>query len=113
MGDKSIAFVSKALELAAQNPILVPAYLDLSEAEKDFELTQNLMSIEQELLTLLRFVEDVMMVAGSEAYEGALIFYNSVKGASRSDVPGAQAVYDELSSRFPRRASRTIETDES
>lgn len=94
MGDKSIAFVSKALELAAQNPILVPAYLDLSEAEKDFELTQNLMPIEQELLTLLRAVEDVMMVAGS-------------------DVPGAQAVYDELSSRFPRRASRTIETDES
>lgn len=110
MGDKSVAFVTKALELAVQNPALVPAYLDIAEAKKDFQLTQALLPIRQELQTLLRAVEDVAMLAGSEAYDAALIYYNSVKGASRSNVPGAQAVWDELSPRFPRRSTKSIVT---
>lgn len=102
MGDKSIAFVGKAIELATMHPALVPSYLNLPEAKKDFQLTQDLLPIRQELATLLRALEDSMMLAGSEAYEAALIFYNSVKGAARTNVPGAQAVEDELSPRFPR-----------
>lgn len=110
MGDKSVAFVTKALELASQNPALVPAYLDIVEAKKDFQLTQSLLPVRQQLETLLRAVEDVMMIAGSEAYDASLIYYNSVKGASRSNVPGAQAVWDELSPRFPRKARKSPET---
>ncbi len=36
MGDKTIAFVQKSLEYAENNPTLVPGYLDISEAKKDF-----------------------------------------------------------------------------
>ncbi|HBK30100.1 MAG TPA: hypothetical protein DDZ78_00550, partial [Porphyromonadaceae bacterium] len=38
MGDKTLAFVEKALEFANQNPTLVPAYINLEEANKDFAL---------------------------------------------------------------------------
>jgi hypothetical protein len=41
------------------------------------------------------------MVAGSEAYQSSLIFYNSVKMAARQDIPGAKAIYEELKKRFP------------
>jgi hypothetical protein len=44
-----------------------------------------------------------MMLAGSEAYIAALAYYNSVKQAAKMNVPGARAIYDDLSKRFPGR----------
>jgi hypothetical protein len=41
------------------------------------------------------------MCAGSEAYQSALVFYNSAKVAAGNDVTGAKAVYEELRKRFP------------
>jgi hypothetical protein len=100
LGDKTMPFVEKALEYASTNPTLVPSYLDLSEANKDLKLTQDLSSILKQISTLNRAVEDTLMVAGSEAYDAALVFYNSVKGASRVNVPGSEAVYNDLQKRF-------------
>jgi hypothetical protein len=48
------------------------------------------------------------MVAGSEAYDAALIFYNSMKGASRVNVPGSQAVYNDLQQRFAVKPQKTV-----
>jgi hypothetical protein len=42
------------------------------------------------------------MTAGSEAFQSALIFYNSAKVATSQSIPGAKAVYEELKRRFPR-----------
>ena len=108
MGDKSIAFVQKSLEYADNNPALLPPYLDLAEAKKDFALTHDLYSILQQINTLQRAVEDTMMVAGSEAYDAALIFYNSVKGASRVNVPGSEAVYNDLQQRFAMKPQKAV-----
>jgi hypothetical protein len=101
MGDKTLAFVHKSLEYAQQNPNLTPKFLDLPEAQKDYKLSSDLYAIVQKVNTLLRAVEDVTMVAGSEAYAGALVFYQSVKGAAKSNEPGAQAIYDDLKKRVP------------
>ena len=103
MGSKTIDFVTRALEYAQQNPTLVPPYIDLPEAHKDLSFVKSVMPLLQELKTLTRGVEDTVLVAGSEAYDAALIFYGSVKGASRTDVPGAQAVHDDLKRQFPNR----------
>jgi hypothetical protein len=100
MGDKTIAFVQKSLEYAESNPTLVPEYLDITEAKKDFALTQELNNILKQISTLQRAIEDTTMVAGSEAYNASLVFYNSVKGASRVNVPGSEAVYNDLQQRF-------------
>lgn len=108
MGDKSIAFVQKSLEYAENNQALIPSYLDLTEAKKDFALAHDLYGILQQLNTLQRAVEDTMMVAGSEAYDAALIFYNSVRGASRVNVPGSEAVYNDLQQRFAVKPQKAV-----
>jgi len=100
MGDKTIAFVQKSLEYAETNPALVPGYLDVQEARKDFALAQDLNTVLKQVSTLQRAIEDTAMVAGSEAYNAALVFYSSVKGASRVNVPGSEAVYNDLQQRF-------------
>jgi hypothetical protein len=41
-----------------------------------------------------------MMVAGSEAYQEALMFYNAVKAAALQDIQGAKEVYNDLKNRF-------------
>ncbi|MDR0721667.1 MAG: hypothetical protein LBF75_02570 [Treponema sp.] len=46
------------------------------------------------------------MVVGSEAYQAALVFYQSVKMAAAQDIPGAKAVYEELKTRFPQGSKR-------
>ncbi len=100
LGDKSQAFVEKSLEYASTNPTLVPTYLDLPEGRKDLKLFQDLSTILKQVSTLQRAVEDTMMVAGSEAYDAALVFYASVRGASRVNVPGSEAIFEDLQKRY-------------
>lgn len=102
MGGKSVDFVNKSLDYAGLNLPLVPAYLNLDEAKKDLSLVRILTPIIQELNTMSGGLEDLSMVAGSEAYDAALIFYHSLKGANRSQVSGANTIYQDLKSQFPR-----------
>lgn len=102
MGDKSLAFEQKALDYAQKNSALVPTYLDVSEASKDLALVTDLREVARELNTLCQAVEDTLTMAGAEAYEASLIFHASVKGASRNNVAGSQAIYEDLVKRFPR-----------
>jgi len=108
LGDKSAAFVDKALEYAGNNPALVPSYLDLGEANKDLKLSKDLNNILKQVSTLQRAIEDTAMVAGSEAYDAALVFYASVKGASRVNVPGSQAVFEDLQKRYVAKSKKAV-----
>ena len=54
MGDKSLAFVGKALDYAGKNSSLVPPYLDLAEANKDYALAADLKEFSHELAPLAR-----------------------------------------------------------
>jgi hypothetical protein len=40
------------------------------------------------------------MTAGSEAFQSALLFYNSVKVAASQNISGAKAVHEELKKLF-------------
>jgi hypothetical protein len=106
LGDKSLAFVEKSLEYASNNPALVPSYLDVPEAKRDLKLSQDLSNILKQVSTLQRAVEDTMMVAASEAYDGSLIFYGSLKGASRVNVPGSQSILEDLQKRFVAKSKK-------
>ena len=44
-----------------------------------------------------------MLLSGSDAYAAALLFYNSVKGAKKSNIAKAGSIYDDLAERFPGR----------
>lgn len=102
MGEKTIAFVEKAYEFAKQNPNLRPAFLEMNEFEIDFTDARSLWMLLNTVHQLENTIDDTEMVAGSEAYQAALVFYQSVKMAARNNVPGAKAVYEELKMRFPQ-----------
>ena len=100
MGDKSLAFVEKTSELAANNPQFCPSYLNLDELNIDIADAVNLRALNNRLQQLSREIEDTIMLAGSEAFTQSLSFYNSVKQAARDNVPGAESLFEELKKRF-------------
>jgi hypothetical protein len=102
IGEKSLSFVEKAHQAAVENPNLVPPYLNMKEFDTDFEDAHNLWSLLLVSQQIHQNIDDTTMVAGSEAYQSSLVFYNSVKMAARQDIAGAKAIYEELKKRFPR-----------
>jgi len=104
MGDKSLAFVEKALAYAEGNPHLVPPYLKVPEFRKDWELTKSLTKVIQPLQSLIEALDDTLMVAGNESYGAALVFYNSAKRAADNGVQGTQSIVKDLKQRFPGRS---------
>jgi hypothetical protein len=101
MGDKTLGFVTKAYEYGTRNKELAPAYLDFGAMETDVKAVQILREINQGLAPLEEALSDSLILSGSEAYQGALLFYGNVKAAAKAKTPGASAIYDDLASRFP------------
>ena len=107
MGDKTFAFVTKALEYATANPNLV-GFIDLGEFEKDVKLITALLKVLRPLQQIVEQLEDTVMQAGSEAYNEALHFYSTSRVAMKSGQPGAQTIFNDLAERFPGRSKKTV-----
>ena len=105
MGEKSMAFVVKSGEYAGKFPDLVPSYLDVDALNVDVAALQVLRDLSQEITPIQQAIDDTLMAAGSEAYQGALMFYGNSRAAAKAKSPNAQAVYNDLSTRFPGRGS--------
>ena len=104
MGDKSRAFVSKALEVATQNPEFLPRSFDVEEMRRDLALYEALYPVLLSLTQLQELVDDTYIAIGSEAYAAALAVYNYAKASG--DVTGLDAVIDEMGRRFTRRSKK-------
>lgn len=100
MGSATQSFVSKALEIAANNPQFVPPYVDVDAMRRDYDLAVRLQGIEMQLASVLEKVADTNTAAGSEAFVTGLTLYNSLKAAAKVNVPGAKALVTELAERF-------------
>jgi len=107
MGDKTTAFVQKTLEYCKSNPELCPQFLDAEALGVDVKAVEVIRSIYQPLLQMVDALDDTMTLSGSEAYAGALMYYNSVKFGAKTNIPGAGTIYDDLSSRFPGKPKGT------
>ncbi len=103
MGEKSVSFVEKSLDYAKANPNLIPPYLDAGELIKDVILVKQLQPIQNLLNEFFDAVEGTYTAVGSEAYVESLTFYNTVRDASKRNVPGSEAIYQDLRKRFPGR----------
>jgi len=99
-GRKSTQFIQRAADSVRQNPELAPSFLDAGQLNSRYKLYNDLLAILSPVQLLSRMISDTMMVAGSEAYTDALDYYNTVKRAAKANVPGAQAVADNLKTRF-------------
>jgi hypothetical protein len=104
MGDKSRAFVSKALEVATQNPEFLPRSFDLDEMRKDVQLFEALYPVLLSLSQLHELVDDTSLAVGSEAYAAALQVYTYAKASGQGG--GLETVVDEMGQRFARRSRK-------
>jgi hypothetical protein len=105
MGDKSYAFVVKALEFAKQYPEYA-ALIDVPEFEKDVKAVGMLRELYVPLAQITKKVQDTMAVAGSEAYVSALTYYGAGKEGVKRKIPNAVLIVDELRHRFPGRSRK-------
>lgn len=99
-GDRSVAFVQKTYEYGSRYERLVPSFLDMKALAADIKAVQLLQDLGRSLAPICQALDDSLKLAGSEAYEGSLLFYQSVKAAARSKDPDAKPIVDDLSARF-------------
>lgn len=110
MGDKTVAFVEKAIEYAQEYPQYMPAFIDVPETELDFNAVKDIRVIFNQLQRLTSELNDSMILAGSEAYSSTLSVYKVLKNAADMGQPGAENAARELVSRFPRGKRTTSAT---
>ncbi|HEX7314955.1 MAG TPA: hypothetical protein VF297_13590 [Pyrinomonadaceae bacterium] len=102
LGDTGLGFVTQALELAEQNPDILPRSFDVEEMRKDVELLGALLPIVTAYGQLNELLDDTYTAVGSEAYAAALLVYQYGRAAGKgSALDGA---LDALGQRFARKS---------
>lgn len=108
-GVRRLGFIVKTHELALENPMFAPGFLDMQKfADLLVEITES-RNIVVNLEQLARIYNDILLIAGNDAFRLALMYYNSVRDASRRGVPGAKAVFRRLESFFRRGRTEDVE----
>lgn len=106
MADGTLPFVEKSAEYAVSNPQFNPPFLEVEELKKDLAAFKQLKPFLTALEQLFDEFKDTVALAGSEAYDQARIYYNSVKYAAKMGVNGSEAIYDDLSKRYQSQGQR-------
>ncbi len=105
IGEKSRGFVEKALQVAEQNPDILPRLFDAGEMRNDLELYSALSSVLLALSQLNELVEDTVIAVGSDAYAAALTVYQSVRAAGKDSA--LEGALEGMGQRFARKSRST------
>jgi hypothetical protein len=108
MGDKSIPFVEKVIEYTKTNPKFVADFMDVPNLELDFQAVIDLSTLLRPIEQVSSGLNDTILLSGGEALSNALIYYNTVKQASKNNVPDAKTVYEDLKKRFERIKTKAV-----
>ncbi|MEI6062425.1 MAG: hypothetical protein WCR72_17120 [Bacteroidota bacterium] len=103
MADGNLPFVEKALSYAISHPQFKPDYINADEMAVDvqgYKISSGLLAL---VYQLVRLLEDISILSGSEAYLAALSLYRNVQVQSRDGRPGALTVTEDLQERFKER----------
>ena len=103
LGDKSQAFVRKAVEICRQHPELFAAGF-VEEMRKDAELIESLAPIRTAVESLRKQIDDTATQVGAEAYAAARTAYTVTK------TPFAKAALREASGDLAKRFGRKTKT---
>jgi len=106
-GGKVQAFIKEALDVAVQNPTVLPVAFDVNEMIGDMQLVAYLSSIQLTLRQLMRQIDDTVMQVGSQAYAAARTVYGSA--SSRFAGPELEVAANQLGKHFGRKP-RTAKT---
>ncbi|HEX7313733.1 MAG TPA: hypothetical protein VF297_07415 [Pyrinomonadaceae bacterium] len=102
MGDKSRAFVGKALTVAQLSSDYLPRSFSVEEMERDVALVEALQPIMAALTSLQEQVADTYTEVGSEAYSAALVVYQYARASG--EAAGLEALLDDMGQRFARKS---------
>ena len=100
LDDSRTPFVAKCLQYAQKEAKIVPPFVDIVELNKDLTLFINLQNLSREINRIADMLNDTRIAAGTDAYVAALSIYNSAKQAAKMNVPGTQAIVDDLKKTF-------------
>lgn len=106
IGEKSLSFVDKSVQYAANNPEFLPNFIDSAELKKDYEAYSVLNGFLRPLAQIVKNLDDTATLCGSEAIQACFTYYNSVRQAKKMGVPNASAIYEDLSQRFEAQKAR-------
>lgn len=108
ISDERRAFVEKVIDnYAPANPTLVSGFAGtLPEAVIDLTLYRQFENPIERLLSVIEICKDTQQVAGSEAYTFSREFYGTAQRAAENNVPGSDAIADDLGQLFEGQGDR-------
>jgi len=95
-------FVNKMVGHTDTNPEIVPVYVSLDELKIDVTAGNALTEIFNILEQIKGPLADTITLCSSEAYQTCLKIYGHVKELAKANVPGMQAILDDLKVFFSR-----------
>ena len=97
-----LPYVKRTVEIhAPNNPNLVSGFAGtLLNARNDWTLFNQIENFKQQLFSLIEKLAETQDVAGAELYAFMREVYAMAKRAAANNVPGAQAVVDDLAPLF-------------
>jgi hypothetical protein len=108
MGDKSVSFVRKSVEMAQEGAAYLPGAFDAAEFKSDMALYDTLVPFLQKATKLQELLDDTLVLVGSDLYVAALDHYSAAKRSG--DTGGLDELMGELGKRFSRRPSAVVVT---
>jgi hypothetical protein len=100
MADGNLPFVEKAIGFMQTASEFKPNFVDAQDAQIDLNgyklARQYLISAKD----ILRILEDISMLSGSEALLASLAYYRNVQFYNKQNQPNANSIYEELATRF-------------
>jgi len=103
METESIKFLEVSHGIALENSELFPTFIKAAVFREEFSAAHELWLVANKVSQLNENINDTGMLAGNNAMETALIFYQTVKIAALHDIPGARVIYEELKPAFRSR----------
>lgn len=101
MGDKSVAFVRKSVEMAQEGSAYLPGAFDAAEFKSDMTLYDTLLPFLQKATKLQELLDDTLVLVGSDLYVAALDHYSAAKRSG--ETGGLDGLMGDLGRRFTRR----------
>jgi hypothetical protein len=101
MGEKSIGFDEKCVTYMSSHSEFMPGFVDTEELARDRKLRTQLLRIQPVATCLADVVDDGVMLSNSDIWMADLSYYQAVRTACKRGIPGAEAIYEDLRTRFP------------
>jgi hypothetical protein len=100
INDKTFSFVNKATEYAETNPEFTPVQIDVDALTADVNTVAALRSIAGVLEQTVAYLNDTILLTGSEALVASFSYYNSVKRVAQKGHANAKPIHEDLSKKI-------------